>query len=152
MSQTKAFLKPTISKENMVVEIIPSTRFVEEAEQKDSEGKVIKPAKYATWKIKAISQEENNRLVEQHTHTSKTKNGVVETFDKIGYQQDFILATVVEPKLNDEELLRAWGTLDPAQLASKMLLPGEFSKVVNAIMQVCGFDTDVEELRNEAKN
>lgn len=104
--------------------------------------------------IKVLTQEENEKL---HKRASKPvkKNGVVvtETTDSELYGKLLVLESVVEPNLRDAELGKFYGTMDPLEVASKMLTAGEYGKLANAISDLNGFsDIEVEVLEEEAKN
>ena len=59
------------------------------------------------------------------------------------------LAATVEPNFAEKELCDAYGVLDPALVPGKMLLSGEYAKLVQAINDLSGFNFPVEE---DAKN
>ena len=139
MANIKAFINaaPTGTKE-----IIVSERF------KDDNGNVV------PFKIRTLTQDESEQLRKKSTRPVK-KNGVVisESVDTLALTKETILACVVEPDLRNPELNKAYGTLDPLDVAGKMLLPGEYSKLSNAILEFNGFGEDATEiLAEEAKN
>ena len=129
MYKLENFLKPI--KEKEYAEVVPSKRF------KDSDGD------YAVWKIQSISEDENDAIIKASTHNGERD------FDE--YEENLILAAVVEPKLNDERLCKAYNCNDPSKVIKKMLLAGEYRKLVNAIFKVCAFN-NTEDIFVEAKN
>lgn len=149
MSKLYAFLHPISVAEEK--EVIVSRRFV----QRDDKGEPIldkngdmvpKP-----FKVKAISQAENDALVKAATLTYKDRTGAkVKDFDRQKYVRSLIVAATVEPDFRDKELCEGFGTLDPAEVPGKMLLAGEFQKLADAISELSGFDDDSAE--EEAKN
>ena len=133
MSSLKAFLEP-IKIENE--EVIVSKRFVENG----------KPVPFV---IKAINQEENEKLIKKNT--KKDKKGA-ESFDKEKYMADIVSACVVFPDLNDSQLQGAYGIIGADKLIKKMLTVGEFANLSQKVQEVCGFDTDINDDIEEAKN
>jgi len=136
-SKLQAFLKPT--KIDVTQEIIISDRFL------DEKGK---PAKIT---IKAITQEENNKLIKLSTRTQKDKGQVYESLDRLNYQARLIVACTVEPDFATKEICDAYGVVNPLDVPAKMFFSGEYGKFVDAIMKLNGFK-DAEELDEEAKN
>lgn len=137
MSKLSAFLKPAIA--SVSKEVVVSERFL------DEEGK---PAKIT---IKAITQEENNKLIKLCTRTQKDKGTVYETLDKVSYQSRLVLACVSDPDFSSKEICDAYGVVDPAAVPAKMFLSGEYAKLMEAIMELNGFK-DSDDLNDEAKN
>ena len=129
MYKLENFFKPINDK--VYAEVIPSKRF------KDNDGN------YAIWKIQSISEDENDAIIKASTHKGER--------DLEEYEENLILATVVEPKLNDERLCKAYNCNDPSKVVKKMLLAGEYRKLVDAIFKTCGFN-NAEDIFVEAKN
>lgn len=134
MGNLSAFLHPEQVSER---EVIISNRFKEN-------GKVV------AFKIKPITQEENNALVKKCTITYKDRSGKeVSKLDSGRYSNALIVAGTVYPDFSDKELCDAYGVIDPLLVAPKMLLAGEFQKLADAIADISGINDSVEE---EAKN
>ena len=68
------------------------------------------------------------------------------------YSRRVVVAATVTPDFTNEELCRAYGTMDPLELPGKMLLAGEYRQLTDAIMELSGFSESPEELEEEAKN
>ena len=137
MSKLSAFLHP-VEPAVQVKEIVISTRF------QDENGKPV------PFKVKSLTQEENDLLIKKATITRKGKSGMEEKFDSMSYRRALILAGTVEPDFSSEEMCKAYGVLDPALVPGKMLKAGEFSALANAISELSGFGE--EEAEEEAKN
>lgn len=134
MSKLSAFLHPLAPEPK---EIIISERFV------DEDGKPV------PFKIRPLTQEENDALVKRAKRT-KTVNGMVQEYvDSSALSRSIVLAATVEPSFADKELCDAYGVVDPSLVPGKMLLSGEYAKLVQAINDLSGFNSPVEE---EAKN
>lgn len=134
-SKLDAFLHPVEVEQTK--EVIVSKRFL------DEKGKPV------PFVIRTIRQEENNRLVKAATRRMKTSEGVQEELNNIEYNRRLIMACVVEPQLDDAELCKSVGTMDPVEVAEKLLLAGEYNRLLRAVTELNGFGV---ELQAEAKN
>lgn len=63
-----------------------------------------------------------------------------------------VLACVTYPDLENAQLQSAWGTIGAQSLIRKMLLPGEYNRLSQWVLELCGFDTDMNQLAEQAKN
>ena len=121
-------------------EIIISDRFKEDG----------KPVPF---KIRTISQAENDALVKKAQKVDMVRGRRVQYQDDQKYTNSLIVACTVQPDFRDAELCQAYGTLDPLEVPGKMLLSGETAKLVEAIMNLNGFTIQSpEEEEEEAKN
>lgn len=133
MSSLEAFLNP-IKVENK--EIIISNRFQENG----------KPVPFI---IRPITQEENKQLIKKYTR--KDKKGQ-ETFDRTEYISELTASAVVFPDLTNAELQKAYGVLGASALLQKMLYVGEYAELAQAVQELSGLDTDINEDIEEVKN
>lgn len=146
MSKLSAFLHPV---QPEIKEVIISDRFVERDEKGnpvlDENGETIP----APFKIRPITQEENDALVKRAKRT-RTVNGMAQEYvDSAILSRSIVLAATVEPNFSDKELCDAYGVMDPSMVPGKMLLSGEYAKLTEAISDLSGFNYPAEE---EAKN
>lgn len=130
-----AFLNP-IELENEM--LVVSKRFIDP-----------ETTKAAEWEIRPITSAENDMLLKKHLKKDKKGN---ESFDRLGYQNELVVAAVVHPDLHNAELQKAWGVLGATQLLSKMLLMGEFTDLATAVKELSGIDDSEEDTVEEAKN
>lgn len=137
MATLSAFLNPVTVKEEK--EVIISNRFV------DENGNPV------PFVIQALSQAENERLVKKCTRRIKDRGQTVEVFDKEAYSHQLILAAVKTPDFTEKDLCDRYGVLDPAMVPAQMLLTGEYDRLMEAIMDISGFQKP-EEIGEEAKN
>ena len=101
------------------------------------------------FKIRAISQEENDTLVKKAKRT-RTVNGMAQEYlDSAALTRSIVLAATIEPDFADKELCDAYGVLDPSMVPGKMLLSGEYAELVKHINDLSGFNFNAEV---EAKN
>ena len=133
MSSLKAFLNP-IRVENK--EVVVSNRFQEDGE----------PVPFV---IRPITQKENEQLIKKYTKRDKKGN---ETFDRTGYIHELTARAVVFPDLKNAELQKAYGVLGEVELLKTMLYAGEFAELAQAVQELSGLDTDINEEIEEAKN
>ena len=136
MGNLSAFLHPvqtTVEKE-----IVVSNRFV------DANGKPV------PFKIRAVTQEENDRLVKAATRT-EVKNGQrMEYLDSVDYARRVVVAATVEPDFSAKELCDAYGVVSPQLVPGKMLLSGEYNRLMQAIMALSDLENGT--LEEEVKN
>lgn len=134
MSKLSAFLHPVQPEPK---EVIISDRFV------DDNGDPV------PFKIRPLTQEENDALVKRAKRT-KTVNGMVQEYvDSSTLSRSIVLAATVEPNFAEKELCDAYGVVDPSLVPVKMLLSGEYANLAKAINDLSGFNANVE---GEAKN
>nr|DAT22519.1 MAG TPA: tail assembly chaperone protein [Caudoviricetes sp.] len=121
------------------VEVFVSQRF-------KSNGKPV------PFKIRPITQEENEAVVKECTRNFMDPVTKVrqKKLDEFLYSAELIARCTVFPDLNDEALQDSYKAVGAADLARKMLLSGEFRRLADAILSVCGFDTaaDLETAKN----
>jgi hypothetical protein len=138
MGEFSAFMRPAAgaTAESVVV----SERFL---------GEDGKPAPFT---IHGILQEENDALIKASTRTLKGKSGrAAEKLDTALYQKRLVAACVSDPDFASAKMCESYGAVDPLDVPGKMLLAGEFAKLLDAIMRANAFD-DPQALAEEAKN
>lgn len=139
MGVLKAFLNPVEISGTKTVQV--SKRFCDDA------GKPV------PFEIRAITQEENQRLHKRHTRSKIVNSQKLDVFDSEGYTNALIVACTVQPDFADADMCRAYGCIDPESVPARMLRAGEYTALVQAILEFNGFDPD-SKLREEeeAKN
>lgn len=135
MSNLHAFLHPVQGDETK--EVVISRRFL------DEDGQPV------PFKIRALTQKENDELTRRSMRLVKGGRRGEKELDKIGYGRRLIVAATVSPDFSNEELCAAYGTMDPLEVPSRMLLAGEYDRLSQEILTLSGFDDDLEE---QAKN
>lgn len=112
-----------------------------------------KDGKPVLWKIRSMTEAENEEYRKAATKKVKAKNGtyLTETNSDL-YLAKLAVASVVYPDLKDAELQKSYGTLGAENLLRVMLLPGEYAALVEKVQQINGFDKDLNELKEEVKN
>lgn len=136
MSKLSAFLHPVTAQEEK--EVVISKRFV------DGQGNPV------PFRIRALTQEENDRITKQATRQVKVNGQPVEKLDNVDFSRRMVVAATVEPDFSSKEMCDAYGVLDPLLVPGKMLLSGEYGRLMTEITQLSGFGDDTAE--DEAKN
>ena len=126
MSTLSAFLKPV--KTTIEKEVVISDRFV------GDDGKPV------PFKVRAISQEENDALVRAATKTRNEGSQRVERLDSVEYAQRLIVAATVSPDFRAKDICEAYGVVSPLMVPGKMLLSGEYNRLMKAIAELSEFD------------
>lgn len=140
MSNLDAFLHPVQEQETK--EVIISNRF----QTVNADGKTA-PAPFV---IRAISEEENQKIRRMCTRRFKDRSGMTATeFDTSAYSVRMVLAGTVTPDFSAAEMCEAYKTKDPMEVPGRMLKAGEYNRLSDAIAEFSGFDDDIEE---QAKN
>lgn len=125
--------------DNLTADVLISERF------KDAEGNLLK------FKIKAMTNEEFNQIRKKATvmHT-KGKRRV--EMDIKTLNDEIVIQNTLVPDFKDAESIKKLGCHSPEQYLNKVLLPGEITELALQIQQLSGFDQDLEDLVEEAKN
>ena len=136
MSNLSAFLKPAYLREEK--ELVISKRFLDEQ------------GNPAPFKIRSVSQEENEQITKASRRQRKINGMVQEYLDSIEYGRRLVVTGTIMPDFRAKEMCEAYGTLDPMQVPGKMLTAGEFAALLDAISELSGFDAETPE--DEVKN
>lgn len=136
MSNLSAFLKPAYLREEK--ELVISKRFLDEQ------------GNPAPFKIRSVSQEENEQITKASRRQRKVGSMVQEYLDSIEYGRRLVVTGTMVPDFRAKEMCEAYGTLDPMQVPGKMMTAGEFAALLDAISELSGFDAETPE--DEAKN
>lgn len=140
MSDLSSFFAQNAEQEEFE-EVAVSERF------KNSNGEAIK------WKIRTMSEAENEEIRKSSTIVTKGKNGTrsSETKPEI-YLGKLAASSVVFPNLKDAELQKSYGVLGEENLLKKMLLAGEYAALIQTVQSINGFDRDINEDVETVKN
>lgn len=136
MSKLSAFLKPV--QDTVEKEVIVSDRF------RDENGNPV------PFKIRALSQEENDQIVKQSTKVEFKNGQRVEYLDSIEFARRTIVAATVEPDFSSKEMCDAYGVVSPLMVPVKMLKAREYNRLMRAITGMA--DVENEVLEDEVKN
>lgn len=147
MSDLSAFLRKNALPIE-TVKVVASERFVEVVDEKTGETKPIE------WEIRPITTQKDEELRAQATKYVKTGKRGQRTpeLDVDKYAGLVCAASTIYPNLNDVSLQDDRGVKDAPSLLKAMLTPGEYNKYKTAVLEVNGFDLDMEDLVEDAKN
>lgn len=134
MSKLSAFLHPVTVREEK--EIVISDRF------QDENGDPV------PFKIRALTQEENDKITRQATRRVKNGGQISEQLDSVDFSHRMVVAATVEPDFQAKELCDAYGVVDPLLLPGRMLLSGEYAKLLKEITNFSGFNGVEDEVKN----
>lgn len=102
----------------------------------------------AHFTVKALSNEDF-REIGQRSTVPDGKGG--KKTDNEVFNQLVVAKGCVDPNFNDKALKEHYGATDEADCVIKALSPGEFAKLLQAVLDLSGFGNE-EELIEEAKN
>lgn len=134
MSKLSAFLHPVTDREEK--EIIISNRF------QDEKGEPV------PFKVRALTQEENDKITKQATRRVKVDGQYVEQLDSVDFSRRMVVEATVEPDFRAKELCDAYGVMDPLLVPGKMLRSGEYAKLMREINRLSGFGDLGDEVKN----
>ena len=122
-----AFLHPT-KPEEMVEEVYVSNRF------KNEDGSIAK------FKVKPLTK----GTVERLTRQCKAKHAGKDFDINVELGNAMIVEATIHPDFKNTDVCNAYGTLDPLEVVSKMLMYGEAGKLANAIAKLSGVDKEID--------
>lgn len=140
MSLLQDFLIENANIDEMEEEVIISPRF------KDKEGKILK------FKIRPMSGDEFSSFQKACTKINMMGKKRESSFDSGKYNLMCITNCCLEPDFKNAEFIKKIGAVTPEQAISKVLLPGEIVELGNQISSLSGFDVDINEEIEKAKN
>lgn len=123
-------------------EFVVSDRFVEDGEP-------------VPWVIKPITGKQNKELIKECTKLipiNGKRGQYRQQLDNSVYNTKLCVLCTQFPNLNDAELQNSYGVMGAEALLDTMLLPGEMAGYLEKVLEVCGFDTDIGEKVDTAKN
>ena len=140
MSALKEFLVENSDIVGKEVEVPISPRF------KDKEGNLLK------FKIRPMTGDEFGKYQKQCTTLNVNGRKKETIFDSGKFNLLCIINHCIDPDFKDADFLKQLGVQTPEQAVSKTLLAGEIVELGNQVTKVSGFDTDINEEIEAAKN
>jgi len=108
------------------------------------------------WTIRPLTTKDNDRLRDECTIEIPVKgkpNVFRPKLDTSKYLAKMIVASVVEPNLNNKDLQDSYGVMTPEDLIKEMIDdPGEYNDFASFIQNFNSFTTTLDEKVEEAKN
>jgi len=108
------------------------------------------------WEIKPLTTEETERIRQECTKEIPVPGRKNVFRDKVNtnqYLDKMMVAAIVYPDLMNAELQDSYGVKTPEELLKKMVDdPSEYSDLMAFIQEQSGFDKDIQDEIEEAKN
>jgi hypothetical protein len=117
-------------------EVLISKRFINAAGE---------PEKFL---LRAVSEAENQSLKRS---ACREQDGRV-YLDKERYEANLIVASCLRPNFKNAQLQAEWSVVGAVDLLQKMLLAGEYERLLACVRELSGFDVRPEELKDQVKN
>ena len=102
------------------------------------------------FKVKAITGSQYNEyqtLCIENPNSPKKRRFNTKRFNEL-----LVINSVIEPNFKDPEWISSLGVPDSTAAMYKTLLAGEISQLAEAALRISGFERDLEEEIEEAKN
>ena len=103
------------------------------------------------WELRAITTDEDSKLRDSCQTVEVSKKRQTVSFNSALYQQKMVAKSIIFPDLLNADLQDSYGVKNEIELLGKMLLPGEFADLFEKVSELCGFDSEddqVEEVKN----
>ena len=107
------------------------------------------------WELRPITADEDDAIRRAATRKVKVagrSNAYTQEMDANTYLAKLTATSVVFPDLKNAELQNSYGVMGEEALLKAMLTGGEFINLSSKVSEINGFDTDVNDLVEEAKN
>lgn len=104
--------------------------------------------------IKSITEAENKAIRKscEKTEFNKKTRQKETVMDRDLYANRLVVACCVDPNFKDAEFQKKFGVVGAEKLLDKILTPGQFAELFEKVQELLGFDTDINDLIEEAKN
>lgn len=99
--------------------------------------------------LKGLSEKEINRIRKECTYSIKGKRGkITKELDDDEFNAALIEAATVSPDWNNKKLLETLKASDGKQVIKKKFLAGETSAMGDKILELSGFDDELEQIED----
>ena len=102
--------------------------------------------------LKGLTGDELSKIRKECTRKRKVKGVLEEKVDNAEYDAGVIIAATTNFNWNNQKLLSKFEMSDGKQFIIKKLLAGEKNALVEAILQLSGFNEDLELTEDDIKN
>lgn len=140
MSLLKDFLLENANVTTDAVEVPVSKRFT------DAKGNLMK------FKVRPVTGDEFSDYQKKSTKVEMQGKKKVATMDSKVFNNLVIINHCIDPDFKDVEFLKQLNVQTPEQALQKTLLAGEIVELASRISDISGFDTDINDEIEEAKN
>lgn len=123
--------------------------FLELPDVTDVVEEVFVSKRLGTFKVRAMSVNDHNQYLKR-SRGKINKDGT--DFDSGKFNLLIVAGQTVSPDFNNAELLKKANCATAAELINKKLFAGEVSELAGQICKISGFDADINNDIEEAKN
>jgi|SRR5690625_2953041 len=119
------------------------------------EEKLMFGGKERTFRFRPISADKGEEIRKSSRSISIKKGKRQINFDQDGYMERLIIETTVHPNFKNEELQKNWNVLGATDLLRAMkqkMLDGEYTKLIEIVNEVNGYNQSAEFEVEEIKN
>ncbi len=99
-------------------------------------------------KLRGLTGREVYSLRERCTERTTKRGQVVERLDEETFNVGLIAAATVSPNWADQRLLAKYRASGPEEVLKRLLLAGELSALGDAVLDLSGFNTELEDVKN----
>lgn len=103
-------------------------------------------------KLKALTAKQVYKLRELCTITEKTRRGETTKLDEEAFNVGLIVKATVSPNWGDSKLLEKLSASSGTEVVKRLLLAGELDSLGDAVLDLSGYNTDLEEDLEKIKN
>nr|DAK69450.1 MAG TPA: tail assembly chaperone protein [Caudoviricetes sp.] len=104
------------------------------------------------FKVRPLTLEEHKEFQKKATKMNIVGKKKEMKFDIMSYHVDSAIACCIEPNFKDSNNIKKANCITPEMLLSKLLLPGEIIELGTRISEISGFDDNINDEIEEAKN
>lgn len=98
--------------------------------------------------LKALTGKQVSRCRDHNTTTIKTKQGPKEKVDNEGFMIGLISLSTVKPDWGDPKLIDKFHSSSGDEVIKRLLLGGEISLLGEAVLDVSGYNVDLDDVKN----
>ncbi len=98
--------------------------------------------------LQGLTGKKVSNIRERCTERSEKRGKVVERLDEEQFNAALIAAATVKPNWGDAKLLSKFKASGPEEVVRRILLAGELAAVGDVVLDLSGFNIDLEELKN----
>lgn len=95
--------------------------------------------------LKGLTEKEISKIRKECTYTRKIKGNIEEKYDSNEFDAGLIVAATTNFDWNNKNLLDSVKASDGKQFIRKKLLAGEISSLTDKILELSGFNSELEE-------
>nr|WP_304101054.1 hypothetical protein [Mitsuokella multacida] len=98
--------------------------------------------------VKALTGKQVSRTRERNTQSIKTKKGPVDKLDSEGFMIGLIAQASVKPNWSDPKLIAKFQASSGSEVIKRILLAGEINLLGEAVLDISGYNLDLDDIKN----